>query len=102
MTLETRYELTRMQACKGSFIIKNNRGLHTRPSTELVKLAASFKSKITLRYQKVEVDAKSLLGILLLAAAKGAKIFIHAQGKDALEAVNAIEELAERNFNMKY
>lgn len=87
---------------KGMFIIKNDRGLHTRPSTELVKCASSFKAEIRLSYQKMEVNAKSLLGILMLAASKGSRIRIEATGIDAEAAVNSILNLATNKFNIKY
>lgn len=87
---------------KDYFIIVNEKGLHTRPSTELVKCAATFKSDINLTYQDLTVNAKSLLGILMLAAAKGAKIFIEAEGNDAKEAIFALRKLAENKFNVKY
>jgi phosphocarrier protein HPr len=90
------------QKSQGYFIVKNDRGLHTRPSTEIVRLATSFKSEIKLRYQKMDVNAKSLLGILMLSAAKGSKILITAFGKDALEAVEALQALAESNFHTSY
>lgn len=87
---------------KGKIVISNDRGLHTRPSTELVKCANSFKSQIYLVYQKQTVNAKSLLGILMLAATKGAKIAIEAEGEDAEEAVQSIITLAKNNFYIKY
>jgi len=90
------------ESAKGVFVIRNDRGLHTRPSTELVKCASRFKSEIFLNYQRNEVNAKSILGILMLAAAKGAKVKISANGADAEAAVTAILDLAENNFNIKY
>lgn len=87
---------------KGIFIVKNDRGLHTRPSTELVKCASSFKAEIRLSYQKMEVNAKSLLGILMLAASKGSRIRVEATGVDAEAAVNGILTLATNKFNIKY
>lgn len=87
---------------KGKFIVSNDRGLHTRPSTELVKCASSFKSQVYLIYQKHAVNAKSLLGILMLAACKGARISIEADGEDAEEAVRSLIELAKNNFYIKY
>lgn len=87
---------------KGLFVVGNDKGLHTRPSTELVKLAATFKADIMLIYQKNEVNAKSLLGILMLAAAKGSRIGVEAAGEDAQEAVDSILKLAKSNFNMRY
>ena len=88
--------------CTDTFVVLNDRGLHTRPSTEIVKCANQFSSDIQLVYQKNTVNAKSLLGILMLAANKGAKIQIVAEGDDAEEAVNAIVELSKKNFNIDY
>lgn len=87
---------------KGTFKIINDKGLHTRPSTELVKCAASFNSKINLYYRNFVVNGKSLLGILMLAAGKGAKIKVEADGDDAKNAVDAILSLAKNKFNIKY
>jgi phosphocarrier protein HPr len=87
---------------KGKFVVSNDRGLHTRPSTELVKCATSFKSQVHLIYQKQSVNAKSLLGILMLAATRGARIGIEAEGDDAEEAVQSILTLAKNNFYIKY
>ena len=90
------------QLVKAMFIVGNDRGLHTRPSTEIVKCASSFKSDVKLVYQKTEANAKSLLGILMLAATKGAKIGITANGVDADEAVKSLLALAKNNFNIRY
>ncbi len=87
---------------KNSFIIVNEKGLHTRPATELVKCASTFKARITLVYHDLNVNAKSLLGILMLAAPKGAKIEIEAEGEDAKEAIKAIADLSKNKFNIKY
>lgn len=85
-----------------TFTVLNDKGLHTRPSTELVKCAANFKSRIHLIYQDHEVDAKSLLGILTLAANKGSQILIQAEGEDAEVAVTSLLELAQKKFYMNY
>lgn len=87
---------------KKSFIILNDKGLHTRPATELVKCAQVYKSQIFLVYQGLNVNAKSLLGILMLAASRGAKIDIEAEGNDAEAAVTAILNLAKNKFNIQY
>lgn len=87
---------------KGVFTVINDRGLHTRPSTEIVKCATSFKSEVRLVYQKNQVNAKSILGVLMLAAAKGAKIQVEAMGDDAEEAVSSLLSLAYNNFNIHY
>lgn len=87
---------------KGSFTVLNEKGLHTRPSTELVKCAANFSSEIYLSYRNYVVNAKSILGILMLAAERGSKIVVEAAGDDAEDAIKAIVELAGAKFNIKY
>lgn len=92
----------KMPAAKGTFVVRNIKGLHTRPSTEIVKCASRFKSEITLKYHGNEVSATSLLDILMFAAGKGAKITVTATGIDAEDAVDAILKLAENQFNIEY
>lgn len=87
---------------KGSFVVLNDKGLHTRPSTELVKCASAFNSQIHLMYRNYVVNAKSLLGILMLAAERGARINIEAIGDDAEEAIAALQKLAQSRFNISY
>ena len=87
---------------KKFFIVINDKGLHTRPATELVKCAQTFKSQIYLHYRGHYVNAKSLLGILMLSASRGARIFVEAKGEDATQAVDAILDLASHKFNVKY
>lgn len=90
------------QMANGSFTVLNDKGLHTRPSTELVKCALRYKSQIHLLYQNMTVDAKSLLGILALAASKGSKIEVETFGEDCQLALDAIVELAYKKFNIHY
>jgi len=87
---------------KDSFVVMNEKGLHTRPSTELVKCASSFKSSIMLCHHEDHVNAKSLLGILMLAASRGTKIQVIAEGEDAELAVKSILQLAQNKFNIHY
>lgn len=87
---------------KGAFRVGNDRGLHTRPSTEIVKCAIKFKSEIFLVHQKTRANAKSLLGILMLAASKGTKILVEACGEDAEQAIASLLELAKNKFNIHY
>ncbi len=90
------------QKAKSFFVVLNDNGLHTRPSTELVKCAANYNSSILLSYHDYIVDAKSILGILMLAAERGAKIGIEAIGSDAHEAVSALLALAKNRFNLSH
>lgn len=91
-----------MSKKSASFVVLNDKGLHTRPSTELVKLATRFRSKIQLLHKASVVNAKSLLGILMLAAEKGTTIDIEAEGPDAEEALAALLRLASNRFHMNY
>ena len=90
------------QRAKGTFVVLNDKGLHTRPSTELVKCAANFHAQVQLCYKSFVVNTKSLLGILMLAAERGAKIEILAEGEDANLAVEALLALAKNRFNIRY
>jgi phosphocarrier protein HPr len=86
----------------GDFVVANEKGLHTRPSTEIVKCASVFKSSVTLHYQNHSVNAKSLLSILMLSAIYGGTVSVEAVGEDAEEAVKSILELAKNKFYIKY
>jgi phosphocarrier protein HPr len=94
--------MTEKPKVQGTFIVLNDKGLHTRPSTEIVKCAMHFNSQVVLSYKDQQVNAKSLLGILMLAAGRGAKIKIEAEGIDAEIAVRALVKLAADKFYIKY
>ena len=79
--------------------IRNKLGLHARAAAKLVHIAARFKSDIKIRKGDEEVDGKSILGILLLAAGRGTIITIKANGEDEAEAVQAIEALIDAKFD---
>ncbi len=83
---------------KGTFVVLNDKGLHTRPSTELAKCAGRFKSTIRLRHRQHMADAKSVLSILMLAASHGTSITVEADGSDAEEAVETLLKLAKNKF----
>ena len=94
--------MKKIRKARGSFVVENERGLHTRPSTEIVKCASRYKSEIHLCYQNCIVNAKSILGILMMAVVRGGRITIEAVGTDAEEAIQALLDLAMRKFNMVY
>ncbi len=79
--------------------IKNKLGLHARAAAKLVHTAARFKSDIKVRKGDEEVDGKSILGILLLAAGRGSVVTIRADGEDEREALDAIEKLIDAKFD---
>jgi len=79
--------------------IKNKLGLHARAAAKLVHVAARFKCDIKIRKGDEEVDGKSILGILLLAAGRGSQIIVKANGDDETAAADAIEALIEAKFD---
>lgn len=78
--------------------IKNKFGLHARPASLLVKLAGTFESEIQLVKDDMDVNAKSILGVMMLAAGPGNVITVVANGRDEEEAVKAIVALVESRF----
>ena len=80
------------------FDIQNRLGLHARAAAQLVRLANGFASEIRVEKDGMEVNGKSIMGVLMLAAPKDARILIRANGEDAEEAVAAIGELIARKF----
>lgn len=79
--------------------IKNKLGLHARAAAKLVHTAARFKSDIKVRKGDEEVDGKSILGILLLAAGRGSTVTIQADGEDERDALDAVEKLIDSKFD---
>jgi len=82
-------------------IIHNQLGLHARPAAMVAKEAAKYESDIKLVMDDLEVDAKSILDILTLAASQGKIIKIVARGKDAKEAVEELEKIFLNGFGEK-
>jgi phosphocarrier protein HPr len=83
-----------------TFIIKNKLGIHARPAAQLVKTATRFKSSVYCLKNGNEVNAKSIMGILMLEAGVGSKIVVRISGEDEFSAMAAIEELIEvRTFD---
>ena len=80
------------------FTIKNKLGLHARAAATFVRISNKFSSDIKLIKDGYEVNGKSILGILSLAAIQGTEIKISAKGEDAREALNEIEKLIESGF----
>lgn len=79
--------------------LKNRLGLHARAAAKLVHTAGSFQAKVTLQRDAEEVDGKSILGLLLLAAGKGTPLKLRVDGTDEAAAAAAIRDLVERRFD---
>lgn len=78
--------------------IVNSLGLHARPAAEFVKVANRFKSSIAVRKGEMEVNGKSIMGMMMLAAECGSHLTIRADGEDADAALAALEELIGAGF----
>jgi phosphocarrier protein HPr len=78
--------------------IRNKFGLHARPAAEFVKLANQFKSDIFVRKFDLEVNGKSIMGMMMLAAECGVEIGIRAAGEDAEQAVTELVRLVDQGF----
>jgi phosphocarrier protein len=85
-------------SCERTVAIRNRLGLHARPAAEFVKLATGFRSEVLVRREDLEVNGKSIMGMMMLAAEFGAEITIRAQGEDAERAVRELTALIERRF----
>ena len=79
--------------------ICNARGLHARASAKFVKLASSFDSALHVSRDGVTVDARSIMGLLMLGAGIGCQIEVSAEGSDAQEAIEALTDLVARKFD---
>ena len=78
--------------------IVNKNGLHARPAAEIVKLAAKFKSEITVVKDDLDVNGKSIMGVMMLAAEHGSSITFRAEGPDAEQALDALATLVANKF----
>lgn len=88
MTIEVKRQVT----------IVNELGLHARAAAKLVKLASRFESAVRLRRDEQAVDAKSIMAVMMLAAGKGVRVEIEANGLDADEVVSELEALIQDRF----
>jgi phosphocarrier protein len=81
-----------------SFVIKNKLGLHARAAALLVQKVNQFACDIKIEKDGLEVNAKSIMGVMMLAAAKDSRVTIKAEGADSQEALKALGELFENRF----
>ena len=79
-------------------VVQNQLGLHARPASMFVKKATRFKSEILVEKNGEEVNGKSIMGLMMLAAGPGTTLTVTAEGSDAAEALNELEQLVNRNF----
>jgi phosphocarrier protein HPr len=80
-------------------LIVNKLGLHARASAKLTQVASSYKCEVWLSRNGRRVNAKSIMGVMMLAAGKGASIVIDAEGDDAAQALAALQKLIADKFD---
>ena len=83
---------------KSSIVISNKLGLHARASAKLTKLAGSFRSEVHLSRNARRVNAKSIMGVMMLAAGLGSEIEIETEGEDEQAAMDALRALIDGKF----
>ncbi len=86
---------------KKELMIENKLGLHARAAAQIVKSASGFSSKITLIKDGLEVDGKSIMGIMMLAASKGSSVLVQVNGEDEEQALSGMEKLFKDKFGEK-
>ncbi|MFH0989259.1 MAG: HPr family phosphocarrier protein [bacterium] len=79
--------------------IRNRAGLHTRPAAAIVKLAAKFKSEFFIDKDSFEINGKSIIGVMTLAAEQGSTLMLRFTGPDERDASTAMIDLFERGFD---
>lgn len=79
-------------------IVKNKLGLHARPAAILVQTISRFECKVCVSKDDIEVNGRSVMGLMMLAAENGASLRITAQGRDEAAVMQAVERLFEENF----
>ena len=86
---------------KKDLLIENKLGLHARAAAQIVKAASGFNSKILLSKDGIEVDGKSIMGIMMMAAARGTTVLVTVEGDDEDRALEGLEKLFKDNFGEK-
>lgn len=84
------------------FKILNRLGLHARPAAQIVQTASGFSCKVDLTKDNVTINAKSIMGVMMLAAEFGSSVRITTDGKDEAQAMQALEKLFANKFDEEF
>jgi len=87
------------QKAEKEITIVNRLGLHARPAALFVKVASRFRAEVWVKKETEEINGKSIMGLMMLAAGQGSKLQIRCEGPDAERALEEIEELIKGRFN---
>ena len=99
MGLLNRKTSARGQKVEKEIAIINRLGLHARPAAMFVRIASRYRSEVWVAKEGEEVNGKSIMGLMMLAAGQGSKLRIRCEGPDAQKAIEEIEELIKSRFN---
>jgi len=80
-------------------VIENRLGLHARPAAMFVRVASKFRSEVWVAKEAEEVNGKSIMGLMMLAAGQGSRLQVRCEGPDAEEAIRELEQLIKSRFN---
>ena len=86
------------QRCSSEVVIENRNGLHARPAAMFVKISSRYRAEVWVEKDGERVNGKSIMGLMMLAAGKGSRLTVHAEGPDAEKAVAEIKSLVETRF----
>ena len=88
-----------VEVLEQKFTINNKLGLHARPAALFVQTVSKFQSEISIQKGKLKVNGKSIMGVMMLAAAQGSTVTIRITGPDARKAMLTLSKLFQSNFN---
>ena len=87
------------QKAEKEITIVNRLGLHARPAALFVKVASRFRAEVWVKKETEEVNGKSIMGLMMLAAGQGSKLRIRCEGPDADQAIEELEQFINARFN---
>ena len=87
------------QKIKKEITIINRLGLHARPAAMFVRIATRYRSEVWVKKEDEEINGKSIMGLMMLAAGQGSKLLIRCEGPDADKVMEELEELIQQKFN---
>src|SRR3954467_1722473 len=99
MGLLNRKNNARSQKVEKEITIVNRLGLHARPAAMFVRIASRYRAEVWVAKEGEEVNGKSIMGLMMLAAGQGSKLHIRCEGPDADKALAELEELINSKFN---
>jgi phosphocarrier protein len=87
------------QQLSRELVVQNKMGIHARPAAMIVRITNKFKSDVFVEKDEEQVNGKSIMGLMMLAAGKGSKVKFLAKGEDAVAMLNELEALFSRKFD---